>query len=956
MSLRSYLNRLTLRRKIFISILSVSVMALVISTLVQITSLYFVLYRDAKSGLLRNMEMLSREMAPALDFLDNNAAEEGLSSLRLEPSIRLTCVYDEAGELFADYERGHPADHSHCPEKDKISLTSDSQLIRISYPVAIESRQIGLVYAEYSLEAMYAALMRQLGADALAILGVLLLAYVAARYLQQFISAPITHLAEKAREFSETQDYSIRAERHTEDEMGDLVSAFNRMLERAQEHETVLRAAKIQAEQANKLKSEFLANMSHELRTPLNSLLILAESFKDNEDDNLNEEQIEAANIIYGSGKDLLNLINDVLDLAKVESGKIEIHPERFGTQDLLDRIHRSFAHVVERKGLTFEVRAAKDIPPYIVSDVLRIEQIIRNFVSNAVKFTHNGAITVSAFCAKGTTPQGMPRIAFSVTDTGIGIAKDKHQLIFEAFQQADGSTNRKYGGTGLGLSISRELSLLLKGEIVMESQEGVGSTFTLIVPEHIEQPDNESKYTPITPYEKNKENTVPEGAFNDDRDTIGRKDKVVLVIEDDYKFVAILREKITQRSLKCLVASRGAEGIELARQYQPQFVILDIGLPDMNGLEVMEELRSSRDTAQIPIYVMSIHDENIRAITKGAIGYLTKPISKESLEHAFQSIETLTISPVKNLLLVEDDETLRGVLSGIMQNKGIHVIEAESAEQGLEILRRREVNCMILDLNLPGMSGLDMLDSIAADSALTQPPVIVYTGSQLSPKQIKHLENYTGSFIQKNGHSPEQILSAMLETLGRGKPSPASLPSEALRKEAPAPERPPEEDIVVSGSTGETPYEPQPVLREERSVEASTGHYGLLRGKTVLVVDDDMRNTYALSRMLKKVEMKVILAGDGKQALKSLEQHAGAIDIVLMDIMMPVMNGYEAIEQIRKQESTRTLPVIAVTAKAMEQDRQRCLSIGADEYLAKPIDKEKLFPTILHLLQHRDT
>ncbi len=669
-------------------------------------------------------------------------------------------------------------------------------------------------------------------------------------------------------------------------------------------------------ELASKYKSEFLANMSHELRTPLNSLLILARMLADNKDGNLSDEQIESAQIIYSGGTDLLNLINDILDLSKVEAGQMIFNFEAMPLTDLVSSMRMQFDPVAEEKGLAFNVNLADDLPGRIKTDPQRVKQIVKNLLSNAFKFTKEGSVDLSIYrpepkadlSRSGLDPSRA--IAISVADSGIGMTRDQLQVIFEAFQQADGSTNRQYGGTGLGLSISRELSANLGGQIEVESQPGQGSTFTLYLPlEKQTKKETTIEDAPQPPAQKQvtaePEQKAPPPALADDRDRLNDEDRILLVIEDDPKFAKIMAGYAHKNSFKCLVAGGGKSGLELVNTYRPHAVILDLNLPDITGWDVLETLKSDPATRHIPVHIMSVDDEDLEAYKKGAMGYLTKPVSQENLAEAFQEIEHFISQDIKALLLVEDDATARKSVKKLLDGSDVKIKEAETGQQALDLLKKQHFDCMILDLSLPDMSGFEVLNKINKDETIAQCPIIVYTGRDLTADENAQLMRYADRVIVKGVKSPERLLD--------------------------------ETALFLHRVVADMPQDKQKTIKKLYNED------DLLNGKKVLIVDDDMRNSFALSKLLSEKGIVVKIARDGQKALDLLADD-GEIDLILMDIMMPVMDGYETTRKIRAQRRFNGLPILALTAKAMKGDREKCLAAGANDYLPKPVDVDRLF------------
>ena len=668
---------------------------------------------------------------------------------------------------------------------------------------------------------------------------------------------------------------------------------------------------------ASKYKSDFLANMSHELRTPLNSLLLLAQSLLDNKPGNLTGDQVECATIIRNSGNDLLNLINEILDLSKIEAGRMDLQLGTVRLSDLADSVRDSFGHMTENKSLNLEVAVHENAPSEIRSDQKRIEQILKYLISNAIKFTDLGSVTVSfARPSEGTNLliSGLTAdkcLAIVVRDTGIGIASENQKIIFEAFQQIDGGTARKYGGTGLGLSISRELARLLGGEIQIESQPGSGSAFTLYLP--VEAPagrGNSSKVTHTVFRADERIVSKPTRSvagvvqIEDDRDNLVKDDRLILVIEDDPSFARILYHKCHDKGFKCLAAPTGEEGLELARKHQLGAIILDINLPGMDGWAVLGALKENTNTRHIPVHIASVDGTPSEAFRRGAVGLVNKPLTQEDLEETFSRLERVSPGKLKRILVIDDDPVLRHETVKLLGDKDVKVDEAESGLQALEALRSGGYDCMVLDLKLPDIDGDELLKRLEREG-VDLPPVIVYTALDLTPEQEADLREHTEAVVIKDVRSQERLLDEVSLFLHR----------------------------IVS----EMPSKKRQIIMGLHDTDA------LLREKKVLIVDDDMRTTFALSRLLSEHGMKAVKADNGMRALKLLEEQPD-VDIVLMDIMMPTMDGYEAMKLIRKQEKFRKLPIIALTAKAMPEDRQKCLAAGADDYLQKPVDQERLF------------
>ncbi len=674
---------------------------------------------------------------------------------------------------------------------------------------------------------------------------------------------------------------------------------------------------------SSKYKSEFLSNMSHELRTPLNSLLILARMLSDNDEGNLSEEQVESAQVIYGSGNDLLNLINDILDLSKVEAGKMTFNIEPMPLTDLIATVRAQFAHIAEEKGLEMNIALANDLPDSIQTDQQRVGQIVKNLLSNALKFTDEGSVSLNIYRPDTSTNlshSGLDpaqAIAICVTDTGIGMTPEQQEIVFEAFQQADGSTSRQYGGSGLGLAISRELATKLGGQIDLISAPGRGSTFTLYLPagESVQRPgtgDSRRVSPPQLPYDKvtlspvQPSSPAPRSPSPpDDRAVLQDGDSILLVIEDDAKFAKILYDYAREKTFKCLIAGDGETGLELARTHLPDAVVLDLNLPGISGWQVLEVLKHDPDTRHIPVHIISADNEVLDAYRRGAMGYLTKPVNRESLTGSFLKIEQFISREIKTLLLVEDDAGARLSIHKLLGGDDIQIVEADRGQAALDLLTTHHFDCIIIDLNLPDMTGFEVLNQMNIDGTITRCPVIVYTGRDLTPGENLELMKYADSVIVKGVKSPERLLD--------------------------------ETALFLHRVVADMPKAKQKTIKQLYNGDVQ------LEGKQILIVDDDMRNSFALSKLLSDKGIKVRIASSGHKALDLLAENAD-IDLVLMDIMMPVMDGYETIKRIRKQREFSGLPILALTAKAMKGDREKCLDAGANDYLSKPIDVDRLF------------
>ncbi|MFD2968138.1 response regulator [Sphingobacterium bambusae] len=664
-----------------------------------------------------------------------------------------------------------------------------------------------------------------------------------------------------------------------------------------------------EVELASKYKSEFMANMSHELRTPLNSILILAKLLHDNKNQNLNSDQVKYASVIHSAGSDLLQLINELLDLAKIESGKVELNYERIVTKDFLHNIENLFITTAEEKEIDFHISTDAHIPDQFISDEYRLEQVLKNFLSNAFKFTDKkGSVTLAIQAVN-------EHLKFIVSDNGKGISEEKQQLIFEAFRQEDGSTSRKYGGTGLGLSISREIASLLGGRITLSSELDKGSVFTLIIPYSmaVEDESTEPATTLLSqsviaakPIDDHSQPTVESVAAPS---TENAASKNLLIVEDDINFADILRDFAYMYGFQVMLSHDGADAVEKAKQFKPHAIILDVMLPIADGWEVLKTLKGIPETKHIPIHMMSAASFNQREfIENGAIGFLSKPVSEDSLKKVFDNIHLNINKGIKKVLLIEDQEFQSEIIKSAFAEQHINVIQAFSAAMGLTKLETEEnIDCVILDIKLPDADGLDVLDQIKAMPAYSDTPIIINTAYDLSKKQIDHIRQYTKAMVLKSGKSNSRLIDEVKLFLNK-----------------------------ISSDD----YSP---VKNIGKLDQLSGQSDSLQGKTVLIADDDMRNVFALTTTLQEYMMEIEIANNGLEAVEIVQQNPGKIDIVLMDIMMPEMDGYEAIAAIRKEKANSSLPIIAVTAKAMKGDREKSLQIGASDYISKPIDIDKL-------------
>ncbi|HEX8995647.1 MAG TPA: response regulator [Ktedonobacterales bacterium] len=691
----------------------------------------------------------------------------------------------------------------------------------------------------------------------------------------------------------------------------------------------------------SKYKSEFLANMSHELRTPLNSILILGQQLSDNPDKNLTPKQVEFARTIHAAGSDLLNLISDILDLSKIESGMVSVDAEEVFVNQMLDMVARPFRHEAENRRLGFEVVTDPLLARSIVTDSKRLQQILKNLLSNAFKFTEQGGVRLNVTNAKaGWSPEhpvlsaAARVIAFEVSDTGIGIPIDKQKIIFEAFQQADASTSRRFGGTGLGLAISRDLANLLGGEIQLRSAPDAGSSFTLylpqtyvgpVLPEATAPQFSAPKSAPVAaPVSRPMASlsapapilTVdrPAEVIGDDRDALIPGDSVLLVIEDDPYYARVLIDLAHDQGFKVILATRGLDALALAREFHPSAISLDVFLPDMLGWSVLSQLKQDPATRHIPVQIVTLDEDRQHGLARGAFGYMTKPATAEGLGSALTRLKAYAANTRKRLLIVEDDTAEQMSIGELLRHDDVELITAGSGAEALDILKREPIDCVVLDLRLPDMTGFDVLERMREDTSLQNLPVVVFTGKELSPEEDMRLHSLARSVVAKGVESPERLLDETALFLHR----------------------------IVSA----LPPHKQRMLERLRESDDD------LAGKQALVVDDDIRNIFALSSVLERRGMRVLAAGTGREAISILESTPN-VSIVLMDIMMPEMDGFETLREIRRNPAFQRLPIIALTAKAMKGDREKCLEAGASDYLAKPVNTEQLL-SALRMWLHR--
>ncbi|SDJ25044.1 Signal transduction histidine kinase [Pedobacter sp. ok626] len=667
---------------------------------------------------------------------------------------------------------------------------------------------------------------------------------------------------------------------------------------------------------SSKYKSEFLANMSHELRTPLNSILILARILKENRPENLNEDQIKYAGVIHNAGTDLLTLINDILDLSKIESGKLDLSISPLKPADIKQDMEALFTELAKSKKITFQTILDTALPKAILTDQSRVKQVVKNMLSNAFKFTpEHGEITLEIHKAKPdtvffssqlkTTTEDV--IAITVKDTGIGIPADKQKLIFEAFQQADGSTSRKYGGTGLGLSISKELAHILGGEIQVKSKQGQGSTFTFFIPKNNEANNQHHQDTIVEIEEPTITPILPDPKFIPSQPNEKQK---LLIVEDDLPFADLLNDYAKEKGFAPILAHSGGVALEMAFSELPDAIVLDVMLPVMDGWTILKKLKADPRTKHIPVHMMSAGNEKVgKAKKEGAIGFLKKPTEKEQLDEAFELLSAAHLKyNLNTVLVIEDQELHSTILTQQLTERGVEVKQAFTGKEALTLLEQHTFDCIILDLKLPDISGFELLDIIKARPDCAHIPVIINTAMELDEEKMAHIMKYTEAMVLKSNKSNDRLIDEV------------SLFMNKLKQDGP-----------VTSAT----------ISKHHSGKTSSTMEKVLKDKTILITDDDMRNIFALSSALQAYDLKIVIANNGREAIEKLESNQ--IDLVLMDIMMPEMDGYEAMRIIRSKKDFARLPIIALTAKAMKNDKEKCIEAGANDYISKPVDMDKL-------------
>ncbi|MBM0108165.1 response regulator [Steroidobacter sp. S1-65] len=768
--------------------------------------------------------------------------------------------------------------------------------------------------------------------------GTVLHALEAAKKTEELL-AEATSLSEKLREQQiELQQANAEMEQVNEElqqsnvemeERATVLQEQREALEHANKEVEVARAALEEKVQqlalSSKYQSEFLANMSHELRTPLNSLLILSKILAENNEGTLTPKQVERANTIHGAGHDLLELINDILDLAKIESGTVTAEIMQVRVRDITQQMRQAFDHVAENAHLRFTVDVADDVPEMVITDGRRLQQILRNLLSNAFKFTSKGGVTLKVERAASGWGDHVPTlaaadevVAFHVIDTGIGVAQDRQELVFEAFRQADAGTSRRYGGTGLGLSISRELSRLLQGALTIDSTPGVGSTFSLYLPRAMsaDAPVREAPETaavsrptlrlveqlPVTPESPRLEET--EAASEDDRLHLLPGERILLVIEDDRSFAAVLADFAREKGFKVIIERSAQEAIRATRRYKPSAITLDLLLRDSNGWAVLDRLKHDPELRHVPVHVISVEDQRERALMQGALTFLHKPVTREMLDEVLGDTLELLDNPTRRLLIVEDDQRQRGAVVDLFSATDVEIVARGTAAEALQALGEGRFHCMITDLVLPDMSGADLIATMQRRWGRNSPPVVIYTGKPLSRAEETELRAVSEAIIVKDASSLERLLD--------------------------------ETALLLHYPAARLPESRRQLLERARKEDPT------LRGRSVLVVDDDVRNIFAITAGLESHHMRVRYAESGAAAIEIL-QSPEQFDVVLMDVMMPEMDGFEAIRRIRRIERHAQLPIIVLTAKAMARAREECLQSGASDYLAKPVDLDQL-------------
>jgi len=918
----------------------------------------------------------SAQVDPVLKLLSSYAYQERKSlanRFRLGEGLVGQCALEKKSILVASV----PSDYIHISS----GLGDAPPMNIIVLPVLFEGDVLAVIeLASFqNFSAIHRAFLDQL-MESIGVVLNMISANMRTEELLQQSQSLTQELQSQSRELQSQQDQLKRSNIELEAQAKELEEKARQLAEqnikveqKNREVELARAALEEKAEQlalSSKYKSEFLANMSHELRTPLNSMLILAKLLAENGEGNLQSKQVEFARTIYAAGGDLLNLINEILDLSKIESGKMEIDINDISLLDVDEFVERNFRQVAQQKGLGFDITIEPNVPPILRTDAQRLQQVLKNLLSNAFKFTEKGRVELKIsqadrheFFDWGNMDTSQPILAFSVIDTGIGIAKEKQSLIFEAFQQADGTTNRRYGGTGLGLSISRELTRLLGGRIRVVSVPGEGSTFTLYLPQRYSASTNdtvidghatdastvdemlEAKARDITEQydlsralEAVSPLRIPTIAdLKDDREDIQPGDRVLLVVEDDANFAGILLRMARQQGFKVLCSLQGETALELAKTYRPDAITLDLKLIGLDGWTVLDRLKRDPQTRHIPVQVISVIDRD-QAAAIGAMSYLEKPVSSEALEGAFNHIKSFVARNIRELLVVEDDDVQRASMIELIAAEDVHVTAVPTGEEALESLKNSDFDCIVLDLSLPEMNGFDVLRQIKAQQRYHDLPVIVYTSKDLSKQEEAMLKKYAVSIISKDATSADRLLDETALFLHRVVAGEVDTAGDGGKHIEPA-------------QNGSIEFTEPPAKGKRKRAHAHNGAESViskdyLEGRNVLIVDDDVRNIFALTSMLESYGLRVDFAENGIDGVEKLKA-ADRVDLILMDIMMPEMDGYETMQTIRSDARFAQVPIIALTAKAMAGDREKCLKAGASDYIPKPVDTEKLVEMI---------
>ncbi|MEI7812158.1 MAG: response regulator, partial [Ignavibacteria bacterium] len=889
---------------------------------------------NAQHGIFYNREVLSDESAV------------GIQDRRLR--LLSSYAYKERKNLSSSYKIGEGLVGQAAYEKQRIMVTNvphdyiqitsglgeGTPLNIIELPVLFEGQVKAVIeLASFSLFSIIHQMFLDQLMDSLGIVLNTIEANTRTEGLLQTSQALAEELQSQQKELQQTNE-SLEEKAKLLSEQKAEVEIKNREVGQAK---IALEEKAEQLALTSKYKSEFLANMSHELRTPLNSLLILSKQLSDNHEQHLSEKEIQYADTINSSGIDLLNLINDILDLSKIESGTVSVELSDLPLIEVKSQIIQTFSHVAEMKELEFDVEISHDSPNLISTDGQRLMQVMKNLLSNAFKFTEKGSVTVKIESAvsgwsydRVSLNRARQVIAFSVKDTGIGIPLKNQKIIFEAFQQADGSTSRKYGGTGLGLSISREIAILLGGQLkVTSSKVNEGSVFTLYLPVNYSHGTKKQREDPVgwsdfskpfferditgdedslvqagvKPPLYKRITPVIETKLDDDRNLIEPGDKVILIAEDDLQFASILYDVARSNNFKAVLCPMGNDVIDMVHRYKPDAITLDINFPDLDGWTILDRLKLDFETRHIPVQIISVEEDSARGLHRGAFGYFIKPVTKEVLEKAFAQIADYIQRP-KKLLVVEDNATDRDYIVELIGNSDVEVITAENGRQAIELLHKHKFDCIVLDLILPVMSGMEMIEEMQSDKEFSQIPVIVFTGKDLTKKEAAFLKKMSSSVILKDARNPERLVD--------------------------------ETSLFLHRVTSKLPDDKRKMIKKLYEEDSS------LIGRKVLIVDDDMRNIFALTSALEQHGIVVASTENGKDAVQFVNNNAD-IDAVLMDIMMPEMDGYETTRIIRKNTGYRKLPIIALTAKAMRGDREKCIEAGASDYIAKPVNVDQL-------------